>query len=98
MLKNILKAMCLFLPVLLSSCTGKYESYTDIVEVNGTTLFYAAEGCGKPVILLHGNGGSHNGNHTADIHNAKHKKENRKYKEHNAGRFIFGITGFCIYI
>lgn len=60
MLNNILKAMCLFLPVLLSSCTGKYESYTDTVEVNGTTLFYAAEGCGKPVILLHGNGGSHN--------------------------------------
>ena len=37
-----------------------YESYTDTVEVNGVSLFYAAEGVGKPVILLHGNGGSHN--------------------------------------
>lgn len=38
----------------------RYESYTDTVEVNGVSLFYAAEGAGKPVILLHGNGGSHN--------------------------------------
>ena len=38
----------------------RYESYTDTVEVNGVSLFYAAEGSGKPVILLHGNGGSHN--------------------------------------
>ena len=38
----------------------RYESYTDTVGVNGVSLFYAAEGSGKPVILLHGNGGSHN--------------------------------------
>ena len=38
----------------------RYESYTDTIEVNGVSLFYAAEGVGKPVILLHGNGGSHN--------------------------------------
>jgi len=37
-----------------------YESYTDTIRVNGVDLFYAAEGAGKPVILLHGNGGSHN--------------------------------------
>lgn len=37
-----------------------YLSYTSIAHVNGVDLFYAAEGCGKPVILLHGNGGSHN--------------------------------------
>lgn len=37
-----------------------YASYTDTIEVNGVSLFYAAEGAGKPVILLHGNGGSHN--------------------------------------
>ena len=37
-----------------------YESYTDTIGVNGVSLFYAAEGAGKPVILLHGNGGSHN--------------------------------------
>ena len=43
------------------SCAGRdYVSYTDTVEVNGVSLFYAAEGAGKPVILLHGNGGSHN--------------------------------------
>lgn len=38
----------------------RYESYTDTIEVNGVSLFYAAEGSGKPAILLHGNGGSHN--------------------------------------
>ena len=37
-----------------------YESYTDTIEVNGVSMFYAAEGSGKPVILVHGNGGSHN--------------------------------------
>ena len=37
-----------------------YESYTDTAQVNGVSLFYAAEGCGRPVVLLHGNGGSHN--------------------------------------
>lgn len=46
--------------VVMSSCAGEYQSYTDTIEVNGTSLFYAAEGSGKPVILLHGNGGSHN--------------------------------------
>ena len=46
---------------MLTACQSvRYESYTDTVEVNGVSLFYAAEGAGKPVILLHGNGGSHN--------------------------------------
>ena len=44
----------------ISCKDAAYSSYTDSVEVNGVSLFYAAEGCGKPVILLHGNGGSHN--------------------------------------
>ena len=60
MLRNILKATIVLLASLSCSCTGHYESYTDTISVNGTTLFYAAEGHGKPVILLHGNGGSHN--------------------------------------
>lgn len=52
--------------VLMTSCNSvRYESYTDTIEVNGVTLFYAAEGAGKPVILLHGNGGSHNDLETA---------------------------------
>lgn len=43
------------------SCNrADYASFTDTIEVNGTSLFYAAEGHGKPVIMLHGNGGSHN--------------------------------------
>ena len=47
--------------MIMVSCAGRdYVSYTDTVEVNGVSLFYAAEGAGKPVILLHGNGGSHN--------------------------------------
>lgn len=55
---------CLVSAVVLVLCVAcqspVYESYTDTVEVNGVSLFYAAEGCGRPVVLLHGNGGSHN--------------------------------------
>ena len=50
--------------MLFTSCNchekSEYVSYTDTIDVNGVSLFYAAEGVGKPVILLHGNGGSHN--------------------------------------
>ncbi len=58
-MRSILFAAMLLVAV---SCRTNlhYESYTDTINVNGTTLFYAAEGAGKPVILLHGNGGSHN--------------------------------------
>lgn len=50
--------MCI---LVLTACNdADYVSYTDTLEVNGVSLFYAAEGHGKPVILLHGNGGSHN--------------------------------------
>lgn len=49
------------LTLLIAACQGRgYASYTDTASVNGVSLFYAAEGAGKPVILLHGNGGSHN--------------------------------------
>ena len=44
---------------MIVSC-GDYVSYTSTAKVNGVELFYAVEGRGKPVILLHGNGGSHN--------------------------------------
>ena len=37
----------------------KYHSYTDTIELNGYKFFYAVEGNGKPVILIHGNGESH---------------------------------------
>ena len=54
-------ANVLVIAVLISLAGCKdYVSYTDTIEVNGVELYYAAEGCGKPVILLHGNGGSHN--------------------------------------
>ena len=43
---------------------NKYVSYTDTIEVNGQKLFYAVEGQGKPVVLIHGNGGSHNDRET----------------------------------
>ena len=58
-MKKILIAAMIVLAV---SCqmNRQYESYTDTAQVNGTSLFYAAEGAGRPVILLHGNGGSHN--------------------------------------
>lgn len=36
-----------------------YQSYVDQIVVNDVPLYYACEGRGKPVILLHGNGGRH---------------------------------------
>ena len=49
------------LAAVMTACVNpSYQSYTDTIEVNGVSLFYAAKGSGKPVILLHGNGGSHN--------------------------------------
>ena len=60
-MKHIQKAIPAILSVLILAASCRpYQSYTDTAIVNGTTLFYAAEGRGKPVILLHGNGGSHN--------------------------------------
>lgn len=52
-----------------------YESYTNTIEVNGTPLFYAVEGRGKPIILLHGNGGSHN-----DLETTTHQLAQAGYK------------------
>lgn len=53
-------ALCVPLLLFCASCGKNYVSYTDTIRVNDTELFYAAEGAGKPIILLHGNGGSHN--------------------------------------
>ena len=58
-----MRNLCLLaLVAMLGSLVGcqRYVSYTDTIALNGVELFYAAEGRGKPVILLHGNGGSHN--------------------------------------
>lgn len=56
--RSVITALLVFM---MSACINhSYKSYTDTIEVNGVSLFYAAEGAGKPVILLHGNGGSHN--------------------------------------
>lgn len=65
--KYSFRLLCIIALMLASLSCGRpvYVSYTDTIEVNGTTLFYAAEGVGKPVILLHGNGGSHNDLETA---------------------------------
>ena len=61
--RSIIPALFVFV---MSACVNpSYQSYTDTIEVNGVSLFYAAEGAGKPVILLHGNGGSHNDLETA---------------------------------
>lgn len=61
-MKTIFKTIiyAILLVVVISCNNPKYFSYTDTVDVNGVSLFYAAEGRGKSVILLHGNGGSHN--------------------------------------
>lgn len=60
-MKFIKRTFLLATLFIVTSCnTDRYVSYTDTIDVNGTSLFYAAEGRGKAVILLHGNGGSHN--------------------------------------
>lgn len=59
MKRNTFPAFLLALTFMISGC-AEYVSYTDTANVNGTDIFYAAEGRGKPVILIHGNGGSHN--------------------------------------
>lgn len=61
--------------LLMAACNPKYESYTDTIKVNGQNIFYAAEGCGKPVILLHGNGGSHN-----DLETMQHQLAQAGYR------------------
>lgn len=67
MQRNIIIMKIISISILFSAfflfftgCSREYVSYTDVAKVNGVELFYAAEGRGKPVILLHGNGGSHN--------------------------------------
>lgn len=52
-----------------------YESYTNTIYVNDTPIFYVVEGCGKPIILLHGNGGSHN-----DLETTTHQLAQSGYK------------------
>ena len=37
---------------------SRYEA-CNLIEVNGVCLHYAAEGAGRPVVLVHGNGESH---------------------------------------
>lgn len=60
-MKTIKLLLFVLFATLFSGCCGKkYVSYTDTFDAGDVTLFYAAEGDGKPVILLHGNGGSHN--------------------------------------
>lgn len=59
--RHLITTLLLLTALLLDSCGGeKYVSYTDTFDAGDVSLFYAVEGAGKPVILLHGNGGSHN--------------------------------------
>ena len=53
-------AGCLYF-LALSVAAAKYPETTQRIEVNGQNLLYAVRGPedGKPVVLLHGNGGSH---------------------------------------
>lgn len=43
----------------LVTYNAAFEQRTDTIQLNGVSLFYEIKGGGQPVILLHGNGGSH---------------------------------------
>lgn len=60
-----------FLPLVVS-CRNCPES-TNIIEVNGVSLYYSVRGPenGKPVVLMHGNGGSHKSVKTQQLQLAK---------------------------
>ena len=59
MIRNILSAMLLFAEACISLCAGELRD----IDVNGVNLVYEVYGPeeGYPVIVLHGNGGSHTG-------------------------------------
>lgn len=59
----------------LSSCKSVMQETAGVVEVNGISLAYIVEGEGKPVILLHGNGGSHK-----DLETTTHQLAKAGYK------------------
>lgn len=60
-----------FIPLLVS-CRNLPETL-DTIEVNGQTLLYSVRGPenGKPVVLMHGNGGSHESIRTQSLQLAK---------------------------
>ena len=43
----------------LTACTQKQQAQERTITVNNTSILYEVSGTGKPIILLHGNGGSH---------------------------------------
>ena len=50
----------LFLLLLITSCHPQSQKATEhTISVNNVSLVYSVSGKGQPVILLHGNGGSH---------------------------------------
>ena len=60
-MRGFCKVVAILAMLLIScGCVRNYVSYMDVAHVNGVDICYVAEGAGKPVILLHGNGGSHN--------------------------------------
>ncbi|MCQ2182406.1 MAG: alpha/beta hydrolase [Bacteroidales bacterium] len=56
-----MKVLKFFYFALLSVSCCNYPEKTDFIEVNGQKLLYAVRGPkdGRPVVLVHGNGGSH---------------------------------------
>ena len=61
-----------YFSALLVSCR-EFRETSDIVEVNGQKLFYTVRGpeSGLPVLLIHGNGGSHRSMRTQSLQLAK---------------------------
>lgn len=72
-MKLVRKVLSFFyFSALLVSCRGLKET-TDTITVNGQSIFYTVRGPedGKPVLLIHGNGGSHRSMRTQSLQLAK---------------------------
>ena len=49
----------LFLVILIVSCSQVFGQNGDFIETNGVKLYYEIHGEGEPLVLLHGNTGTH---------------------------------------
>lgn len=75
MTKNIYITLLIICILSLTGCLQTQQAEEHTIIVNNTSILYEVSGNGTPIILLHGNGGSHNDLDTlhAQLHQAGYK-------------------------